>query len=97
MIATEKCKVTGGKPSKGDMEGVAYDFFEVSIEQAYDPENGVGTATVPYKFGKSGNFSRFANLKFPIVADVDFLTTTNGRGSAKRIVTDIRVISESGK
>lgn len=91
-ISTQRAVIQGAKPSKGSMEGVEYDFTELYVQENIDPEVGFGTATVPYKFGKSDNYEMFRGQTKAILADLDVMTITNGRGGSKQIITGVRFV-----
>lgn len=83
----------GARPSKGDMDGVKYDYTELHVLETIDPEIGFGGATVPFKFGTSENIHMFrnGNVKQGDRIEADIMTITNGRGASKRIITAIRL------
>jgi hypothetical protein len=92
-VTTETSIIRGARPSDGSMEGgITWDYTELYIEEHIDPENGSGTATVPLKWGKRENYDNhiFNKIKFPVKAQIDIMTVTNGRGSSKRVVTAVR-------
>lgn len=97
-LSVQRVTIRGAKPSVGTFgEGaaaVAYDFTELYIDENLDPTTAKGSATVPYKYGTSENFYKYfqpipAN-QYPLSAEMDVMTITNGRGSSKSIVTAVR-------
>ena len=98
-ITTEQVVIAGARPSKGEVEGNPYDFTELYIQQSLNPENARGVATVPYKYGKSDNyhqqFEKLPNASYPIKAEADFLSITNGRGAVTRVITAVRPVAKA--
>lgn len=88
-VVTEKVQVMGARPSKGSFEGTNYDYLELYVMENLDPSQASGSATVPYRFGTSDNYSMVKG-KLPAQMEADFLTVTNGRGGSKRIITGLR-------
>ena len=89
-ISTEKVIITGARPSKGEMDGVVWDYTELYLKEHLDPEIGFGTATIPMKYGKSTNYEQFRGQTKEFQAEIDVMTVTNGRGTSKRTVTAVR-------
>jgi hypothetical protein len=89
---TRKFKICGARPSKGNSDGIEWDYTEVYVEQHLDPSTGMGVATVPFKFGKSDNYRHVfeGRVALPAIADVDVLEVTNGRGASKTVITAVR-------
>lgn len=90
-ISTEKCEVMGARSSVGVYEGTPYDYTEVYVKEALDPQTATGFVTVPYRFGTSENY-RALHGKLPATLELDFLTIANGKGSSKRVVSGIRPV-----
>lgn len=89
-VSTEKVVIMGARPSKGQVEGVDFDFTELYLLENLDPETGFGSATVPFKFGSSQNFDLFKGQKSPLHAEIDIMSITNGRGVSRRVITAVR-------
>lgn len=89
-VTTRKCTIRGARPSKGEYESIPYDYLDIFIDESLDPETCAGTATQPYRYGKSSNFAQFRANPLPVVCEVDFLTVTSGKGVSKQVVTAVR-------
>ena len=92
----QQVTITGAKSSKGEMEGRPYDSTKIYVQTRMDPSKGtmVGTATEEYAWGLSDNFQKLKDLKFPIIANVEFEQVTSGR-SSKTIIMDLQLIPAS--
>jgi len=85
--------ITGAKSSKGEYEGKAYDSTTIYVQVPLDESNGnmSGFTTIEYKWGKSSNYARIADLEYPFQAEVQFSTVSNGR-SSKVVLTEVHPV-----
>lgn len=86
----QRVTVTGAKRSKGELEGRVYDSTKVYVQTSMDLNNQdmVGFSTAEYTWGKSDNFEKIKDLKYPFEAEIHFEVVTSGK-SLKMIVLDI--------
>ncbi|MBN8281935.1 hypothetical protein [Zoogloea sp.] len=91
--------VTGIKRFKDTVEGKAYDSTTVFAEVAMDEKSGnaKGVASQPFGWGTSENFSRIAHLPFPFQAKLTFEMVTNGKGSGKQVLIDLKPLQPAPK
>lgn len=94
-LVTKRVHIMGGLPREGKLEnGTVYDSYELYVLESINPEVGFGQATVPLKFGKSANKHMFEGCKSPLLADIDLMTVTNGRGGSTDICTAVRLVKQ---
>jgi len=87
----ERVKVTGVKFFKGAIDGKELDSGKLFIEELLDFTKGraKGYATTEYALGSAEKAQGLMHNEFPLVADVEFVTVTNGDVS-KRIVMAVK-------
>lgn len=90
-MAVEKCKVTGVKFYRGDIDGKEIDSGKVFIEESLDFTTGraKGYATQDYNLGSAEAAKAIMHNEFPLLCEVDFLRVTNGDVS-KQIVVGLK-------
>jgi len=83
-----KATLTGVKKGKGDgvIDGkqLSWDYtgFFIMADLPSKGDNAKGQATQEYRFGKADEFEKWKHLPFPVVVEVEFAMTTNGKGDA---------------
>lgn len=72
--------VLGAKSFKGDVEGKSYDSTTLFVAMDVSERSGtaVGQNTVEMKFGKSDEFDKLKDLRFPVKAMLALNLTTKG-------------------
>lgn len=97
MQMTSKVIVIGAKPSKGEMEGRAYDSTKIYTTTPINKDTGgVGFAGDSYSWGYSTNFEKIKDLKMPFEAEITFEMVSNGKTS-KMIVLDVKATQNPPK
>jgi hypothetical protein len=94
MKFSNEVTLTGIKKSKGEFEGVAYDSTTFFILTDLDDRsgNGVGAATVSYKYGTSSEFDKYLDWVFPCQVRADFEVITSGKAS-QTVLLGVKLIS----
>lgn len=89
-----KMHVLGMKKFKGTVEGENYDSTTVFVRMRQDDSKGTAAGFVgqDMKFGTSANFDRLSSLSFPLDAEVEIETVSNGKGAMKTIIVDLKPI-----
>lgn len=94
----EKVKVTGVKFFKDVINGEAIDSGKVMIEERLNDRNNEpgrmgakGYSVTPYPLENAKQAETLMNSgDFPLVAEVEFETMTNGKGDSKRVIVSIK-------
>lgn len=90
-----KMLVLGIKKFKGEIEGVQHDTTTVFVRMKQDETKGTAKGYVgqDLRFGDSTNYDRLQNHTFPLEADLEMETVSNGKGGMKTIVVDLKPIA----
>jgi hypothetical protein len=82
-------KVLGASQNSGEFESTPYDYTKLNVlmSQATDDGNRVGYNAVALKFGKSGNFSGLAAIKYPCDMELDLETVVSGNGVSFKVIS----------
>ena len=88
-----KAQVVGVRRGKGDFEGTAYDYCKVCVLLPQDETGGnaVGFGSAEYALGKSDQFARFRDWKFPVLCEIDVVTVVSN-GEARQVCSDVRPV-----
>lgn len=97
MQFTSKGRITGAKYFKDSVEGKAYDSTTVYVEIGLDERSGSakGAASQGFAWGDSGNFQRIKHLPFPFEAELTYEMVTNGKGSGKQVLVDLKPLKQA--
>ncbi len=93
----EKVTVKGVRGWKGAIDGESIDSAKIFVEESFDGRGNTedqfaaGSATVAYDVGGVAVARPLVELPFPVTLEVNFQRVTNGKGSSKTIVSDVRV------
>lgn len=84
--------VLGMKRSKGTFEGVAFDSTRIFVEETLGANNEDvrGCAVVTHKLGDSTEFEKYAQLTFPLRAELAIEFVATGKGDSRAIVKGMR-------
>lgn len=90
-----KMLVLGMKKFSGDVDGQHYDSTTIFVRMRQDESKGNAKGFVgqDLKFGDSSNFDKFSHLPFPLEAEVETDTVSNGKGGMKTIVVDLKPLA----
>lgn len=85
--------VLGAKRSKGEYNGKPYDntivFYQADLQ---DGEDFVGQVGEQMRFGKSDNFVKLKDLKFPCICEALVEQVSNGN-SVSMVIKDLHPIA----
>lgn len=80
MLIKSNFFVLGAKSFKGTVEGKDYDSTTLFVVMDVSEKRGnsIGQNSVEMKFGKSDEFQKLKDLKFPVNAELALKLTTSG-------------------
>lgn len=80
MQFKQKFTVLGAKQFKGDVEGTHYDSTKLHVVMDVSEKNGteVGFNAMTLPFGKSDEFAKLKDIKWPCEAELEINATTKG-------------------
>lgn len=90
--------ILGVKRSQGTLDnGKTYNSTKIYVQTKMKKTvDQAGFGVAEYNWGDSSNFEKIANLNFPLLADADLETVTNGK-TVQLIVNDVAPITNVKK
>lgn len=86
----QQVTILGVKRSQGTLDnGKAYNSTKIYVQtKMKETIDQVGFGVAEYTWGDSSNFDKIAKLPFPIQANIDLETVTNGK-TVQLVVNDV--------
>lgn len=90
-----RVKVLGIKKFKGEVEGQHHDTSTIFVVMKQDESKGTARGYVgqDLRYGLSDNYDKLQHLTFPLEADIEIETVSNGKGSMRSIITDLKPVT----